>query len=215
MLTALGAGIAFAVPADGAAVLQPADTEAGYVARLLLNEAAFPGEKGWLSEADSKAAMAQILWVLHSRIHHVPPGYRQQEIAAVQSDSIIDIITVGGEKGQCDGFYRDEQGRFQAVPRVHDRIEHLTRIANQGEPGRFARLLRYGQGLSDAYLRGGINEADRFARLDRVGGVAVTGRGYSWMTDRDYYHPGGAFVKIPNQDHGRLAGNRFFTLQER
>jgi len=46
--------------------LKPADTEAGYIALLLINEAPFPGERGWLSEADTKGAMLAILWVLQS-----------------------------------------------------------------------------------------------------------------------------------------------------
>ena len=89
------------------------------------------------------------------------------------------------------------------------------RIAGQGEPGRFARLLTYGRDLAAAYVRGGIDEADRFAGLRRIGAVPVTGRGYAWMSDRDYYDPGGRFVRIPNADHGVLGGNRFFTLESR
>lgn len=38
-------------------------TPAGYVALLLINEAAFPGERGYVSEEDSKAAMLSVLWV--------------------------------------------------------------------------------------------------------------------------------------------------------
>jgi hypothetical protein len=196
------------------AALKPADTEAGYLARLLINEAPFPGERVWLSEDDTKATMLAILWVLASRIDHVPAGYRQEQIAAVRTRDIIDIITVGGEKGQCDGFYRDARGNPKAVPRVHERIDYLLGIANQGAPGRFARLLNYGQGLADAYQRGGIEEADRFAGLEQLGSIRVTGRAYSWMTDKDMYKPGGKFVKIPDQHDGSLGGNRFFTLEQ-
>ena len=194
--------------------LNPADTDAGYIARLLINEAPFPGERGWLSETDTKAAMLAILWVLHSRIEHVPPGYRQEQIAAVRTKDIIDVITVGGEKGQCDGFYRDAAGRPKAVPRVHERITYLSNIGNKGTPGKFARLLNYGQGLADAYERGGVEEADRFAALNQVGSIRVTGRAYSWMTDKDCYSPGGNFVKIPDGSEGSLGGNRFFTLKK-
>ena len=101
------------------------------------------------------------------------------------------------------------------VPRVPKRIAYLSKIAGTGKPGKFARLLNYGQGLADAYFKYGINEADRYARLEFVGSVKVTGRAYSWMTDRDYYHPGGDFVKIPDKNHGSLGGNRFSTLKKR
>ncbi len=194
--------------------LKPADTVPGYVARLLINESPFPGERGWQSEADTKATMLSILYVLDARLKEIPPGYTQQQIASVRTDDIIDVITAGGEKGQCDGFYRDGRGRFKAVPRVHQRIAYLRRIAEDGPPGRFARLLNHAQDLADAYLRGGLKEADRFARLDRIGKTKVTGRAYSWMTDRDVYHPGGNFVKIPDSYDGCLGGNRFFTLKD-
>ncbi len=215
MRGALGLVVALAsASALAGAQLKPASTVDGYVARLLINEAPFPGERGYQSEADTKATMLAILWVLNSRLAYIPPGYRQTQIAAVRSDDIIDIITVGGEKGQCDGFYRDGAGNFKAVSRVHERIDNLTRIANTGSPGRFARLLDYGQGLATAYTAGGIAEADRFAVLHSVRGIRVTGRAYSWMTDRDIYNPGGNFVKIPDSDSGSLGGNRFFTLRK-
>jgi hypothetical protein len=193
--------------------LEPADTVAGYVARLLINETPFPGERGWVSEEDTRAAMLSILWVLHSRLHCVPPGYRQEQIAAVRADDIIDVITAGGEKGQCDGFYRDRSGRFVAVPRVHARIDNLLKLASKGSPGRFARLINYAQGLASAYVQSGINGADRFADLRCVGKVEVTGRAYAWMADRDLYNPGGNFVKIPDDQNGALGANRFFTLR--
>jgi len=35
------------------------------------------------------------------------------------------------------------------------------------------------------------------------------------MTDRDYYKPGGSYLRIPDQYDGVLGGNRFFTLKRR
>ncbi|MFH0878176.1 MAG: hypothetical protein V2A34_00545 [Lentisphaerota bacterium] len=190
------------------------NTEAGFIARLLINESPFPGERGWLSEEDTKATMLSILWVLHCRIAYVPDGYEQVQVAAIQSQNIIDVITAGGEHGQCEGFYRDGAGRFVAVERVQARVNRLAGIAGQGTPGKFARLLQYGQGLASAYVKGGIDEADRFAGLKEIGRLKVTGRAYSWMSDKDYYNPGGLFVKIPDTAQGALGGNRFFTLKE-
>jgi len=195
--------------------LPPPAEPAGYIARLLINEVPFPGERGYVSEADTRAAMLAVLWVVESRLKHVPGGYTQPEVASVNAQNAIEVITAGGEKGQCDGFYRDGSGRPVFSPRVGERIDNLVRIAGQGEPGRFARLLTYGRDLAAAYVRGGIAEADRFAGLRRIGAVPVTGRGYAWMSDRDYYDPGGRFVRIPNADHGVLGGNRFFTLESR
>lgn len=200
--------------AAGAVALEPANTVPGYIARLLINEVPFPGEHAWVSEEDSKAAMLAILCVLDSRISHIPSGYRQQEIASEVCTDIIAVITAGGEKGQCDGFYRDASGKFVAVARVHERIDYLLQCANKGAPGRFARLLEHAQGLADAYVREGMQGVDRFAGIADVDGVAVTGRAYSWMTDTGGYHPGGNFVRIPDEASGTMGGNRFFTLRK-
>ena len=200
---------------DAPASLKPITTANGYLACLLINETPFPGERGWLSETDTQAAMLSILWVLHSRIAYIPPGYTQQQIAAVRSQNIIDVITAGGEKGQCDGFFKNANEQFTCVARVQDRLTYLLNVAGKGTPGRFARLLNYAQGLADAYVKGGIEDADRFAGLRRIGPHEVTGRAYSWMTDADYYQPGGYFVKIPDSNEGSLGGNRFFTLEEK
>ena len=192
--------------------LEPASSAAGYLARLLANESPFPGERGFVSEADTKAAMLSILWVLHARLKYVPPGYRQEEIAAIRSQDVVEVITA---KNQCEGFSRDAAGKPVAAPRVEARIQNLLSIANRGDkPGRFASLLNFVQGLADAYLAGGIPGADRFAGLTVVDQIAVTGRAYSWMTGQDYYRPGGNFVKIPDAQQGLLGGNRFFTLRK-
>jgi hypothetical protein len=197
------------------AELDRPDTPAGYLARLLINETPFPGERGFVSESESQEAMLAILWVLHSRIHLIPKGYTQEQVAGVRSRNIIDVITGTGGRRQCEGFYRDAAGRFVTAPRVEERIENLLRIANSGgKPGRFAGLLNYAQGLARAYFTAGIEGADRYASLYRVGSVTVTGRAYSWMTDVDSYHPGGNFITIPSADDGSLGGNRFFTLRK-
>lgn len=191
------------------------DTKSGYLARLLINEVPFPGERAYESEADSQAAMVQILWVLHSRIHLIPKGYEQKHVAGVQSSDIIDVITGAGGRRQCEGFYRDAQGRAVTAPRVEERLNYLLKIANSGsKPGRFAALLNFGQGLARAYTEEGVKGADRYVTLKRVGPVDVTGRAYSWMTDVDSYHPGGNFVTIPSNEEGSLGGNRFFTLRK-
>ena len=201
-------------PARLADLLEPPDTRAGYLALLLINEVPFPGERGWISEADTTGAMLAILWVLDCRLHHIPPGYRQEHVAAVRTSDILDVITVGGPRGQCDGFYRDSSDRPVAVQRVHDRVEYLVGIAGKGPPGRFARLLGHAQGLARAYATDGPAGADRYADLHRIGSIDVTGRAYSWMTNEGAHDPGGNFVRIPDEFHGAVGGNRFFTLRK-
>ena len=215
MMVLFTAGGALAAGPAPLAKLEPVATTQGYLARLLINETSFPGEAHYVSEEDTKAAMLSILWVLHSRIHYIPQGYTQQQVAAIRSDNIIDIITGNGDKRICEGFFRDAQGRPKTARRVDARIDYLLKIANTGgKPGRFASLLNYAQGLAGAYVSEGIQGADRFAGITRINPYDVTGRAYSWMTDQDCYHPGGWFVRIPNNMNGSLSGNRFFSLRK-
>lgn len=201
------------MPADSFVTIEPASTPTGYLARLLINENPFPGERGYISEADTKIGMRQVLWVLHGRLHLTPPGYRAEQVAGVRANTIVDVIVA---PGQCEGFSRDTDGTPITAPRVEQRLEHLVRIANTGNrPGRFAGLLQYAQDMANAYYRGGIEDVDRFAELRLVHNIRVTGRAYSWMTDMDAYHPGGSFVSIPDDKGGAPGGNRFFTLKEK
>lgn len=213
-LSVLLIGYALTMSCRGADYLAPASTAEGYLARLLVNEVPFPGERAYVSEENTRAAMDQLLHVLDNRLRHVPNPYRQQQIAAVKTSDLMDIITVGGEKGQFDGFYRNAAGQPVTVPRVQERIDNLTRIANQGQPGKFARLLTYANDLADAFIRAGALPPDRHAPVKRAENVVATGGGYGWMTDEVRYHPGGNFLRIEDQDQGGLGGNRFYTLRE-
>lgn len=194
-------------------VMPPASTTAGYVGRLLINEVAFPGEWGYISVEDTKASLEQMLLVLDGRLRHVPPPYIQRHVAAITTDNIIDIITVGGVRGQFDGFFRDDNGRPAAVPRVEERINNLVRIANQGQPGRFFLLLTHATDLAANYVRDFTTPADRHARVVMVQGIPATGRSFGWMTNKERFHPGGNFLRIEDHDLGYLSGNRFFTLR--
>ncbi len=213
---AVGLAVLVAAGAARAAgvALPPVATPEGYVCRLLINEVPFPGEKGYRSEADTVAAMNSLLHVLDGRLRNVPPPYRQQQIAAVSTRSITDIITAGGVRGQFDGFYRDAAGQPAMVARVTERIANLQTIASQGPAGKFSRLLNHAATISTLYLRGGFAEPNLHAALKQVGALPVTGRAYAWMTDEARFRPGGNFVRIPDQDFGALGGNRFFTLRK-
>jgi hypothetical protein len=136
-------------------------------------------------------------------------------VADVNSPSVIDVMTAGGVKGQVDGFYKDASGRFVAVPRVHERVDYLVGLANQGQPGKMARLLNYARDLGRLYFKDGPAGQDLFAELRRIGVVPVTGRSYAWMTDVRGFDPGGSFVRIPDANQGSLGGYRFYTLEKK
>jgi hypothetical protein len=216
-LALVALGIFFTSPLVPAAnvELDPPSTPPGYVALLLINEIPFPGERGYVSEEDSKVAMQSVLWVLHYRASVAPPGYTQKQIAAIETRNVVEVMTAGGIKGQVDGFYKDPEERPVAVPRVHDRVAYLLGMANRGEPGKMARLLIYARDLARQYFKAGPTGKDLFVDLGRVGPKPVTGRCYAWMTNAKGCDPGGSFVPIPDADRGALGGNRFYTLEKR
>jgi hypothetical protein len=195
--------------------LDPPSTPAGYLSLLLINEVPFPGERAYVSEEDSKAAMLSVLWVLHCRVAAVPAGYKQREVAAVETRNVIDVMTAGGVKGQVDGFYKDADGAPAAVARVHERARYLVSLANRGELGKMARLLTHARDLARRYFQSGPAGKDLYAELRKIGVQPVTGHGYAWMTDARGFDPGGAFVAVPDADQGALGGNRFYTLEKR
>lgn len=203
-------------PAEAANVeLDPPSTPEGYVALLLMNEVPFPGERAYVSEEDSKAAMLSILWVLHCRLTIVPPGYTQKQLAAVKTSSVIDVMTAGGVRGQVDGFYADADGKPVTTPRVQERIALLLDLANRGKPGKIAGMMNYARDLARKYFKTGPDGKDLYAELRKVGSTQVTGRGFAWMTDARQFNPGGSYVFIPDSNQGALGGNRFFTLEKR
>jgi len=160
-------------------------------------------------------AMESILNVLISRLDSVPAPYRQVDVATVKTNDILDIITAGGVRGQVDGFYRASNGRLTMVDRVTERTDNLLRIANSGQPARFARLINHAVSVSTDFTRKSTKPRDPYARLTVIQNVPITGRAFSWMTDQSYYHPGGNFVRIPNSDQGTHGGNRFFSLRSK
>src|SRR5688572_10041430 len=190
----VAAALAWPRAAGAEVALPPADSVEGYVCRLLVNEVPFPGERGYTSEADTMLAMEGLLRVLDARVRHIPPGYTQQQVAAVRGGDVIDVITAGGEKGQFDGFYRDDSGRPVMVPRVAERVDNLLAIAGRGQPGKFARLLGHAVSLAQGYTSGTLSSCrDPHEGVRDVGGVPATGRAYAWMTDEPQYDPGGNF----------------------
>lgn len=200
-------------PAQTVALPGAATTE-GYVCRLLINEVPFPGERGYRSEADTKGCMEAMIYVLDGRLRRVPAGYDQKQIAATTAEDIIDVITAGGVHGQFDGFYRDAKGRPVMVERVSKRIGNLVEIAGRGEPGRFARLLDHAVRLATTYVHDRLACPDPHAPVRRVQGISATGSAFAWMTDEQRFHPGGNFLRIPDDQQGALGGNRFFTLRK-
>ena len=193
--------------AENSEDIAPAD----YLAMLLVNEVPFPGEPSFKSMEDSKAAMRAIVWVIERRRGEIPKGYTRRQVAATASTSIVDIMTAFN---QMEGFYRTPSGSHTTVPRVTERLAYLQLLAARGTMPVIAELLDYANTTAQAYIqKRTLPHPEPFTRLRRIDGIEVTGSAYGWMTDEVQYHPGGNFVRIPDNDGGSLGGNRFFTLR--
>ena len=187
-----------------AAVSLPSpQTEIGFIAHLLINEAPFPGERAYVSEADTMQTMDSILNVLVARLAYVPVPYRQTRCR-------------GGHHRQYSRHHHRGRGprtgrrilpRLQWTPDGGQPCDRAHRqpheIANTGQPGRFARLLDHAVSVSSDYARRSTIPYDPYARLTVVDGIPVTGRAFSWMTDQSFYHPGRQFCPYSRRQSGR------------
>ncbi|MFO1477169.1 MAG: hypothetical protein U1F98_11015 [Verrucomicrobiota bacterium] len=191
-------------------VLDSPDSPSGYIARLLINEVPFPGDPLYRCEEDTKSGMLEIAWVLQNRVNRIPPGYTRWQIANTTATTLVGVLTA---PGQVQDFYRNDDGSLAMAPRVEARIQYLLQIANDGSPGRFARLLNRAQSIARDFVASAPPAPDIYASLTQVGDLWVTGFGYAWMTADLPCDPGGAFVGVPRRDSGLLGANRFYTLR--
>ena len=183
-----------------------------YLAALLINEVPFPGEPAFKNADDSKDAMRAILWTLHNRRAAPPPGYTRWHIAATPSDNLVDVITAFN---QMDGFYVARNNRHTYAPRVGERIGYLRRLAQRDDTPTISTLLEFAETAALNYAQEKpLPFPDPFAKLTMIDEVEVTGSAYGWMMDDLQFHPGGNYVRIPDEHGGGLGGNRFFTLRK-
>ncbi len=187
---------------------------ADYLAALLINEIPFPGEPAFKNADDSKAAMQAILWTLQHRRTSPPKGYTRQQVAATASTNLVDIITAFN---QVEGFYKTATARHTVKPRVKERVAYLRLLARRADTPTIAELFDYAHAVALDYIQSdALPFDDPFLTLTNLppDAVEVTGSSYGWMTDDPVFHPGGNFVRIPDDCGGALGGNRFFTLRK-
>ena len=183
-----------------------------YLAALLINEVPFPGEPAFKNAADSKAAMEAIVWTIHSRRAPLPTGYTRRQVAATPSTNLIDILTAAN---QMEGFFKTDDDRHAFAPRVKERVDYLNLLGQRDDTPTITELLDYAYAIAHGYVEGNaLPFADPFAGLTHLSPDDVTGSPYGWMTDDPAFHPGGNFIRIPDDFGGSLGGNRFFTLRK-
>lgn len=184
-----------------------------YLAALLINEVPFPGEPRFKNAEDTRAAMQAILWVIECRRAQVPQGYTRHQVAATASTNLIDLITA---VNQMQGFYKTAQERHTFDARVGERIAYLELLAKRRNTPTITELLAYARELAEAYAVALALPFEKpFHSLSNLPPEtpSVTGSPYGWMTDAPEFHPGGNFVRIPDECGGTLGGNRFYTLR--
>jgi len=183
-----------------------------YLAALLINEVPFPGEPAFKNAADSKAAMEAILWTIHSRRAALPTGYTRRQVAATPSTNLVDILTAAN---QMEGFFKTDDDRHTFAPRVKERVDYLNLLGQRDDTPTITELLGYARTAAHDYVLGNaLPFPNPFASLTNLPPDEVTGSPYGWMTDDPVFHPGGNFIRIPDNAGGSLGGNRFFTLRK-
>jgi hypothetical protein len=91
-ILAVWLSLAGAGSAEEFATIAAPGTASGYLARLLINENPFPGERGYVSVEDSKAGMRQVLWALHSRMHDIPPVPPPKNAVSVARERLAGLL---------------------------------------------------------------------------------------------------------------------------
>ena len=118
---------------------------------------------------------------------------------------------------QMEGFFKDDGDRHTFAPRVAERMDYLRRLALRDNTPTISNLLAFAEAAALDYAEGKpLSFPDPFAALTNLppDSVEVTGMAYGWMTDDPVFHPGGNYVRIPDEFGGALGGNRFYTLRK-
>jgi RNA polymerase sigma factor (sigma-70 family) len=172
-------------------------TDKGVLCRQLLAKRNNPGDPRY-DEKEVLKAMKAMKAAIDNRLHYSDTRF----FTAPQAKSWFDIITA---PEQFQGFSKGKDGQLVISSDIQKIIDEVMAKANSGPPNAYTR-----------FVENAINVAnndvdDPFKNLTMVGNVEVYGGTYGWLTDGKG-EPGDGFVRIPDEQGGLIAGNRFFAL---
>jgi hypothetical protein len=172
-------------------------TEKGVLARLLIAKKNNPGYSRY-DEQEVLKAMKAMKAVVDNRLHYPDPIF----FCAPGAQSWFDIITA---PDQFQGFSKSNDGQLVISPDIQNLIDDIMMKANTGAPGAYTKFVQNAIDVTN-------NDVDDpFRNLTMIGTVDVAGGGYGWRTD-GIGEPDDSFIKIPDEQGGLIAGNRFYAV---
>jgi hypothetical protein len=182
---------------DENVTLPAISTDKGVLCRQLIAKRNNPGSPSY-DEQEVLKAMKAMKAAVDNRLHYSDPII----FGARGAHSWFDIITA---PGQFQGFSKGDDGQLVISSNIQKLIDDVMMKANTGAPGAYTRFVQNAIDVAN-------NDVDDpFRNLTMIGTVNVFGGGYSWLTD-GRGEPGGSYVKIPDEQGGLIAGNRFYAL---
>ena len=172
-------------------------TDNGALCRQLLAKRNNPGNPRY-DEKEVLKAMKAMKAAIDNRLHYSDTRF----FTAAGAKSWFDIITA---PGQFQGFSKGKEGQLVISSDMQKIIDDVIAKANSGPPNAYTRF------VEDAINVTNNDVDDPFKNLTMIGNVEVYGGTYGWLTDGKG-EPGDGFVRIPDEQGGLIAGNRFFAL---
>jgi RNA polymerase sigma factor (sigma-70 family) len=172
-------------------------TEKGVLCRQLLAKRNNPGHPLYDEKAVLKA-MKAMKAAIDNRLHYSDTRF----FTAPGAKSWFDIITA---PEQFQGFSKGKHGQLAISSDIQKIIDDVMARANTGPQNAYTRFVQNAIDVAN-------NDVDDpFKNLTMIGDVEVYGGTYGWLTDGKG-EPGDGFVRIPDEQGGLIAGNRFFAL---
>jgi RNA polymerase sigma factor (sigma-70 family) len=172
-------------------------TEKGVLCRQLLAKRNNPGHPRY-DEKEVLKAMKAMKAAIDNRLHYSDTRF----FTAPGAKSWFDIITAAE---QFQGFSKGKDGQLVVSSDIQRIIDEVVARANSCPPNAYTRFVQNAIDIAN-------NDVDDpFKNLTMIGDVEVYGGTYGWLTDGKG-EPGDGFVRIPDEQGGLIAGNRFFAL---
>jgi RNA polymerase sigma factor (sigma-70 family) len=172
-------------------------TDKGVLCRQLLAKRNNPGNPRY-DEKEVLKAMKAMKAAIDNRLHYSDTMF----FTAAGAKSWFDIITA---PEQFQGFSKGKEGQLVISSDIQKIIDEVIAKANSGPQNAYSRFVQNAIDVAN-------NDVDDpFKNLTMIGNVEVYGGTYGWLTDGKG-EPGDGFVRIPDEQGGLIAGNRFFAL---
>ncbi len=172
-------------------------TEKGVLCRQLLAKRNNPGHPRY-DEKEVLTAMKAMKAAIDNRLHYSDTRF----FTAPGAKSWFDIITA---PEQFQGFSKGKDGQLVISSDIQRIIDDVLVRANSCRPNAYTRFVQNAIDVANHDVD------DPFKNLTMIGNVEVYGGTYGWLTDGKG-DPGDGFVRIPDEQGGLIAGNRFFAL---